>query len=117
MLGMNLPDNDDWTLSLLTNDEVLAVDQDKLGSPATTIAMDKSTEIWAKPLSTGGLALGMFNRGQQEGSVTLKWDDAKLTAPQTVRDLWQHKDLGTVDHELTLPVPSHGAQMLILDAK
>ena len=117
MLGMNLPDNDDWTLSLLTNDEVLAVDQDKLGSPAIKISMDKSTEIWAKQLSTGGLAIGMFNRGQQDGTVTLKWEDAKLTGPQKVRDLWQHKDLGTFDHELTLPVPSHGAQMLILDGK
>jgi hypothetical protein len=117
MLGMNMPDNDDWTLSLLTNDEVLAIDQDKLGSPAIKISTDKSTEIWAKQLSTGGLAIGMFNRGQQDGSETLKWEDAKLTGPQKVRDLWQHKDLGTFDHELTLPVPSHGAQMLLLDGK
>jgi hypothetical protein len=117
MLGMNLPDNDDWTLSLLTNDEVLAVDQDSLGSPAAKISMDKNTEIWAKKLSNGNIAIGMFNRGTKDGPVTLKWEDAKLIGPQKVRDLWQHKDLGTFDHELTLPVPQHGAQLLILDGK
>jgi alpha-galactosidase len=117
MLGANLPDNDEWTLSLLTNDEVLAVDQDSLGNPGAKISMDKSTEIWAKQLSNGRLAIGMFNRGTQNGLITLKWEDAKLTGSQKVRDLWQHKDLGSFDHELTLQVPKHGAQLLILDGK
>jgi alpha-galactosidase len=114
MLGMNMPDNDDWTLSLLTNDEVLAIDQDALGSPAAKVGVDKSTEVWVKKLSNGDWAVGLFNRGTEDSPVTLKWEDAKLTGSLKARDLWQHKDLGLFDRELTLPVPKHGAQLLRL---
>jgi len=58
MLGMNLPDNDDWTLSLLTNDEALAINQDALGKSARRIAKTGGAEVWVKELSDGSLAVG-----------------------------------------------------------
>ena len=62
--GANLPDNDAWTLALLTNPEVLAVNQDALGSAARQMAATNGIEIWVKPLQDGSHAVGIFNRGQ-----------------------------------------------------
>ena len=66
MVGANLPDNDAWTLALLTNPEVLAVNQDSLGAAARQMAATNGTEVWGKPLHDGSLAVGIFNRGQFE---------------------------------------------------
>ena len=62
MLGMNLPENDPWTLSLLTNDEVLAVNQDPLGKPATRVSQKNGLEVWTKQFKGGAKAVGLFNR-------------------------------------------------------
>jgi hypothetical protein len=64
MVDANLPDNDAWTLALLTNPEVLAVDQDSLGAAAKLIVASNGFEIWAKPLHDGSHAVGIFNRGR-----------------------------------------------------
>lgn len=103
MLGMSLPDNDDWTLSLLTNDEVLAVNQDPLGKPA----IRAGTEVWVKDLKDGSKAVGLFNRSEQEAPVTYT-QPGKFKA----RDLWQNKDLGVFDGQITRQVPKHGAVLL-----
>ena len=63
MVGANLPDNDNWTTALLTNPEVLAVDQDPLGQPAQRVVNpDVSADIWVKKLADGSSAVGFFNR-------------------------------------------------------
>ncbi len=64
MVGANLPDNDPWTLALLTNPEVLAVNQDQLGAKARPLAATNGVEIWVKPLRDGSQAVGIFNRGR-----------------------------------------------------
>jgi hypothetical protein len=112
MLGMNLPDNDDWTLSLLTNDEALAINQDVLGQPARRAAKVNGTEVWVRELSDGSKAVGLFNRGKQAGDVTVAWTDAGLTGKQTVRDVWAHQDLGVFENQFSRPVPAHGAVLL-----
>jgi alpha-galactosidase len=68
LLGCDLTDLDDFTLGLLTNDEVLAVDQDALGRQATRVKEDKAAgvEVWARPLADGTTAVGLFNRGRYE---------------------------------------------------
>ena len=66
MVGANLPDNDAWTLALLTNPEVLALNQDPLGAAARQTAATNGIEIWAKPLHDGSRAVGIFNRGRFE---------------------------------------------------
>ena len=117
MLGMNLPDNDPWTLGLLTNDEVLALDQDPLGRPAKRVSQAGKTETWIRELSDGSKAVALFNRGDAATSVALKWVDAGLNGEFAARDLWQHKDLGDFTGQLTLPVPAHGAVLLQLRLK
>ena len=112
MLGNNLPDTDEWTLSLLTNDEVIAVNQDALGSPARRVMQTKGTEIWAKELKGGEKAIGLFNRNAAAQDVELDWRDAGLAGKQTLRDLWSHKDLGTFEAKYLVQVPRHGAVLL-----
>ncbi|HEY1684835.1 MAG TPA: putative Ig domain-containing protein [Tepidisphaeraceae bacterium] len=68
LIGCDMTKLDDFTLSLLTNDEVLAIDQDPLGKEARRIAVDEQagTEVWARPLADGTMAVGLFNRGRYE---------------------------------------------------
>jgi len=112
ILGDNLPDTDGWTLSLLSNDQVLAVDQDTLGPVARRISQENDTEVWVKPLKDGSKAIGLFNRGPAAATVTLNWSDAGLTGKQALRDLWEQKDIGAFDQTYASPVPPHGVVLL-----
>lgn len=112
MLGANLPDLDEWTLSLLTNDEVLAVNQDARGNPARRVMQTNGAEIWVKELKDGNTAIGLFNRSAAARDVTLDWKDAGLTGQQTLRDLWSHRNLGTFKTKYSAHVPAHGAVLL-----
>ena len=112
MLGNNLPDTDAATLALLTNDEVLALDQDALGIAAKRVSQKNGLEVWVKDLKDGTKAIGLFNRSAADATVTLNWADAGLTGNQTLRDLWQHKDLGSFDQTYSCSVPTHGVVLL-----
>ncbi len=94
MLGMHLPDNDDWTTALLTNPEVIAVNQDKLGKQAqrTTIP-GLAAEVWTRKLADGSLAVGLFNRTGKPIKVELNWADLGFKSAPKVRDLWLRKNL------------------------
>jgi alpha-galactosidase len=108
---------DDFTLSLLTNDEVLGVDQDELGRPGRRVAVDEGREIWIKDLEDGTKAVGVFNRGEKPEFLTVKWSDLGLNGPQIARDLWRQRDLGTYEAQLQVPVPRHGVVLLRLRPK
>jgi alpha-galactosidase len=97
------------TLSILTNREVVAVDQDLKGAQGCRIAQEGPLEIWAKPLSAGGMAVGLFNRGESTNPITLSFKDIGLPGSVKIRDLWQHKDLGSFSGSYTEEVPRHGA--------
>jgi hypothetical protein len=112
MLGNNLPDTDPWTLSLLTNDDVLAVNQDSLGAPARRVMQTNDLEIWVKPIKAGAEAIGLFNRGSAATNVVLNWSDAGLIGPQKLRDLWSHQKIGVFVETYSAEVPSHGAVLL-----
>ncbi len=116
MLGGNLPDNTDWDLSLLTNDEVLALDLDPAVKPAARLgssgAAQGRTEVWLRELKDGGRAAGLFNRGETPEQATLIWDQAGLNGKWSVRDLWQHKDMGAFEGQFSIQVPAHGAVLL-----
>ncbi len=92
LIGCDMTQLDDFTLSLLTNDEVLAVDQDELGKQAHMIHddPDNGTEIWARPLADGSVAVGMFNRGRFQIVAPRK---PKTTQPATTPALvWKVLD-------------------------
>jgi hypothetical protein len=112
MLGMNLPDDDAWTTSLLTNDEVLAIDQDPLGLSAKRVSQQNGLEIWVKDLKDGSKAIGLFNRTATNATVTLNWTESGLSGRQTLRDLWQHKKLGSFKRAYSATVQAHGVILL-----
>jgi alpha-galactosidase len=112
LIGCDMTKLDDFTLGLLTNDEVLAVNQDPLGRQAGRVAKDGPLEIWAKDLEDGSKAVGLFNRGEEASGMTLKWSDLGISGPQEVRDLWRQQDLGKFDGEFHTTVPRHGVVLL-----
>ncbi len=112
LIGCDLTQLDQLTLDLLTNDEVLDVNQDPLGKPAGCKAKDGDTEVWARPLWDGTIAVGLFNRSLDAKTVTAKWSDLGLTGSQPVRDLWLKKDAGTADGSYSVEVPAHGAVLV-----
>jgi alpha-galactosidase len=120
LLGCDLSRIDDFTLSLLTNDEVLAVDQDSLGRQATQFRNEKGQVIYAKTLEDGSIAVGLFNRGEAETSIALTWGPwGTLPTERTgmhfvVRDLWRQKDLGEFKDKFEATVASHGVVLVRL---
>jgi alpha-galactosidase len=100
---------DDFTLSLLTNDEVIEVDQDPLGR---RVALTDNLEVWARELEDGSTAVGLFNRGDMEAAVTARWENLGLRGKQIVRDLWRQKDLGTFEGQFQSSVPPHGVVLI-----
>jgi alpha-galactosidase len=115
LIGCDMTKLDPFTLSLLTNDEVIAINQDPLGKEAQPIAKDnEGHEVWAKDLEDGSKAAGLFNRGEVAGDVTVNFADLKLTGSQTVRDLWRQKDITTGTEKFTASVPRHGVVLVRL---
>jgi alpha-galactosidase len=112
LLGCDLTQLDAFTLNLLTNDEVLEVDQDPLGKQARRVAQTDNLEVWAKEMEDGSMAIGLFNRGEVETKVTANWSELQLTGKQIVRDLWRHKDLGEFENQFSANVPRHGVVLV-----
>jgi alpha-galactosidase len=88
------------------------VDQDPLGKQASRIASNDETEVWAKNMADGSVAVGLFNRGEMPGEATVKWDDLGLTGRHRVRDLWRQKNVGEFDTSFTASVPRHGVCLI-----
>jgi alpha-galactosidase len=116
LIGCDLTQLDDFTRAVLTNDEVLDIDQDVLGKPAGKLAFPGDVEVWARPLSDGTKAVGLINPTGQRAEGTVRWSDLGLSGGQAVRDLWLHKDLGVIDASYTIDVPAHGAVLLKIGA-
>ena len=108
-IGADLSQLDPFTLALLTNDEVLDVDQDPLGKAASRLWQRGRLEVWARPLVDGTAAVGLFNRGLAAADVTVRWADLNISGAQPVRDLWRREQLGMRNDAFTARVPRHGA--------
>ena len=103
------------TKAILTNADVIAVNQDPLGKQATLVATSGSNQVWSKQLSGNNMrAVALFNRSGSAASITVQWSDIGLPAgAATVRDLYAQKDLGSsTDSYTATSVPSHGIVML-----
>jgi alpha-galactosidase len=100
------------SLAILSNPEVIAVDQDPAGVQGRRIAEEGPLDIWMKPLADGSKAVGLFNRGEDGAPITVYFKDAGVGESATVRDLWARKDLGTFKDSFTTKVARHGVVML-----
>lgn len=114
LIGCDLTHIDGFTLDLLTNHDVIEVDQDLLGKPATRISQAGQTEVWARPLSDGHYAIALFNRGEEPARVTFNLADLGLSGSHQVRNLWLNKDAGRANGKLSVTVARHGAALFSL---
>lgn len=121
-------------LEMLTNPEVIDIDQDALGreptlasqqggpqswpteqdgsSPDLPKTLHSAEEVWSKDLADGSKALALLNRSEQTATITARWSDLGLSSPQRVRDLWQRKDIGVFKDRFSSTVPAHGTVLI-----
>jgi alpha-galactosidase len=113
LLGCDLDKLNEFTLNLVSNDEVLAVNQDTLGKQATIASNDgNNLLVYVRSLEDGTKAVALYNLGREPAKVTAKWSDLKLSGEHTVRDLWRQKDLGGFTDEFSMTVAPHGAELV-----
>jgi alpha-galactosidase len=100
--------------AILTNREVIAIDQDPAGKPARRISDPASTAVVVvRPLHDGSFAVGLFNRADQPQKVTVNWSNAGLGGKKLrLRDLWKHEDVANSGASYATAVPTHGVVLL-----
>ena len=128
LIGCDMANMDSFTLNLLTNDEVIAVDQDQLVFPSKKILTDNG-QIWYKYLEDGSVAVGFFNANpyfilwdkkesekvqREKHQMSIVFSDLSLKGKFKVRDLWRQKDLGDFENEFTTDVAYHGVTFVKL---
>jgi alpha-galactosidase len=103
-------------LEILTNKEVIAIDQDPLGKESKRIAKNGDLEVWARPLAGGSWAVGLFNRGAASANITFHAADIGLTRITGIRNLWTHADEKAAT-EYSANVLSHGVAMFKIQGR
>ena len=111
VFGGDMTQLDDFTLNILTNDEVIAVNQDALGKQAAPVDTGGSWKSGRNHSRTAQRRLAFLIAGMGSGSA-VKWSDLSLHGQHKVRDLWRQKDLGTFDGEFHMNVGAHGAELI-----
>lgn len=114
LLGCDLERLDAFTVSLLTNDEVLAVHQDPLGKQGRRVYATEDAEIWTRELADGSLAVLLLNASEFPRWVEATWAQLGLNGPRLVRDLWRKTDKGVADGRVSATLPRHGVAMVRL---
>lgn len=123
LIGCDLADIDDFTLSLLTNCEVIDVNQDPLGYPAARVSEDENTVVYHKPLEDGSLVVALFNISDEPQTMGFRLGDLNymMVEDQTVRDLWRQQDVATLHigyktlgDSFETEVAPHGCRLLKL---
>ena len=126
LIGCPIEQLDAFTLNLLTNDEVIEINQDPLGKPARLVSEENGVQIWSKPLEDGSFAVGLFNVAQygKTPESFFRWGDEKpnqftfdfnkigLKGNYNVRDVWRQKDLGNFNGPINSEIRHHGVLML-----
>lgn len=125
LIGCPIEQLDAFTLNLLTNDEVIEVDQDPLGKSARLIADKEGVQTWLKPMSDGSFAVGFFNTADYGKSPEsyFRWGNEQpkqlevvlqqlgLRGKWRIRDIWRQRNIGLIDHSFTTTIPHHGVMM------
>ncbi|MCK4816824.1 alpha-galactosidase, partial [bacterium] len=113
LIGCPIEQIDDFTLNLLTNDEVLEVNQDPLGKQAEQIIKNEDYQVWAKKMEDGSLTVGLFNMDSyKHKAIVIEWSKLGLKGKQRIRDLWRQKDLGIFQERFESNVSPHGVTLV-----
>ena len=100
-------------LRILTNRDVIAIDQDRLGKQATRAWKSGEQEIWTRPLANGDMAVALFNRADKPAEITVRWQELGMNGvPKSAKDLWRHKAVKLHGPQYQSKVSGHGVQML-----
>jgi hypothetical protein len=113
--GDDLTKLDAYGVSLLTNTEVIAVDQQ--GIPARPVTPTGTAQVWGTKNADGSYTIALFNMGSFPAQVTANWSSFGFGGSATVRDLWQHKDLGGHDDAISATLPAHGSRLFKVTPK
>ena len=117
LAGNNLSQLSPDVNAILTNREIIAIDQDVLGKEANRIFAEGPIEIWARPLADGSTVLAIFNFGEQRSylrGISLHLQEAGAANGWHARDVWMAKDLGPIVDSTPFTVPRHGSVILHL---
>jgi alpha-galactosidase len=115
-IGNDMTNLDSYGIGLLTNDEVIAVNQ--AGRPAHPVSTATDQQVWYANNGDGSYTVGLFNLGSSSATVSVNWSDIGLTGAATVRDLWTHTDLGSYNAGFSsVNLPPHGSQLLRVVSK
>ena len=117
LAGNNLSKLTPEVTAVLTNREVIAIDQDSLGKQAKRIYAEGPVEIWARPLADGSVALAIFNFGEDETflrGIGLHLNEAGAGKGWKARDLWTGKDLGSIHDDYATDLKRHASLLLRL---
>lgn len=122
LVGCDVRNMTKETFEILSNKEVIAVNQDTLGIQGRKVSaegLDGCRQVWAGPLSGGRLAVVFWNRCSEATSITAKWDTVGLesTVAVSVRDLWKHETSENVTGSMEVTVDTHGCEMYVLTPK
>lgn len=110
LIGCDIAQMDDFTLNLLCNNEVNAINQDMLGKQADRALKDGDIEVWSRPLADGSIAVGIFNVGEKDHQVDMKALIPIKVPAKVIRDVWRQKNLSA--DELKCTIPLHGCRYL-----
>jgi alpha-galactosidase len=97
---------------ILTNREVVAIDQDRLGHQGAKALQMATVEAWTRPLEDTSTAIAVFNRGNNPQHVSLTWSELGVKVPAHLRDPWSHTDLPVNAAGIEADIPSHGSVLL-----
>lgn len=119
IIGCDLTEIDDFTLSLLTNNEVIDVNQDPLAFQAAKFSGDEDHAVYIKPLEDGSVAIGLFNFSDTTRMIGFRPHNLGLIGQQTIRDIWRQKDIAKIEQTdwWETPVRSHGVKLLKVSPK
>ena len=112
LAGNDVRDMSSDTKNILTNSEVIAIDQDPLGRQGFRVSKEAGVEIWEKQLANGDLAVAMFNRTTVMASASAFWQILGINGKHKVRDLWAHANMGKFSDGYSAEVPAHGVVLL-----
>jgi alpha-galactosidase len=116
LTGCDMTQLDEFTYNLLTNDEVIAIDQDPAAKPAGCIVKNGLTQVWARELEDGSKAVCLFNLAQSPRKAGFAWTDAGLKGKQVVRNVWKQQDIGEYSDSYEITLPRHGVMLVNLTA-
>ncbi|WP_316837916.1 putative Ig domain-containing protein [Pedobacter nutrimenti] len=112
LIGCDMGQLDDFTLGLLTNDEVIAIDQDAKGKQARQALVTAEYQVWVKDLQDGSKAVGVFNLTENYKNIEVKWKDVHISGYKTVRDIWIQKKVSGFGEGISAKIPPHGVKFM-----